>query len=91
MDIRKYNILQNYNFVTRTIKSVVIQFIAIVTGAAKISLSIDTSVLTVSIVNQALINVWIDVLDIIIRIQQSLPYIQELSLSKLTSTIVFIS
>ncbi len=57
MDIRKYNILQNYNFVTRTIKSVVIQFIAIVTGAAKISLSIDTSVLTVSIVNQALINV----------------------------------
>ncbi len=91
MDIRKYNILQNYNFVTRTIKSVVIQFIAIVTGAAKISLSIDTSVLTVSIVNQALINVWIDVLDIIIRIQQSLPYIPELSLSKLTSTIVFIS
>ncbi len=47
-----------YN-VTRAVESIAVQFIASVTGAAKVSLSVSTVVFTFSIVRQALIDVYI--------------------------------
>ncbi len=42
---------------TRAVESIAVQFIASVTGAAKVAISVGTGVFTVSIVSQALIDV----------------------------------
>ena len=45
------------SILTRAVESIAVQFIASVTGAAKVSLSVDAGVFTVSIVSQALVDV----------------------------------
>ena len=44
-------------YVTWAIESIAVQFIASIAGAVKVSLSVGTGTFTVSIVNQALIDV----------------------------------
>ncbi len=55
--IDKYIVIHLTKYVTRAVESIAVQFIASVTGAAKVSLSVGTGVFTVSIVSQALIDV----------------------------------